>query len=489
MSESRLPADLSAWPKDAYQLLAVRSGVERRDLKRAYTALLRQFKPEHFPDHFRRIRDAYETVLRHVEWRERAATQAAAPPPEAARTDSIIAAAGMPPGQPKAERPRPSPQPGRNPLPPIASIEDQLEALWEQAIGGDPAAYLRLAALERQNPGRRELPVRLYWLLVVWPELDASRDPCDWLIRGIRSGRLSGPTAELYRRELEEQPAESLAPRSLELLNTAAELGQLADLVEWRWRAAGRLDRLDVIPAELTRLRPRFLPEAEELWARLLMAALDQLAWTLSPTQQTMADALCAELEQIEHLHIGLRHALERLDQLRSITAGWRKLQAGRTLSEEGEFLDLVRLSWLRPAEEIQPRVIRMVAELAENPRRALALFDRIHKVSSSVLAQVGQMIAGCTDRRAAAGPRPDPDHIQALARRSIEARYGSQYEPFRWHLLEFCLRERVAPEWLIAQRGEPLIQAPVAWQQFVRQVEADAPLRFVFAACVALEG
>jgi hypothetical protein len=491
MSESRLPDDLSAWPNDAYQLLAVQPGVERRDLKRAYTALLRQFKPEHFPDQFRRIRDAYETVLRHVEWRERFAAQSNSPADEGAgANDAIVPEAAKPPlSLHQPEHPRQSPAPGRNPVPPLASLDDQVESLWQKAIGGNEPAYLRLAALQRQNPGRRELPVRLYWLLVVWPELDSSRDPCDWLIHGMKMGRLSGPAAELYRRELDENPTEVLAPRSAELLGASAELARVADLAGRRWRAAGRLDRFDVILAEIARLRPRFIPEAEELWARLLMEALDQLAWTLSPTQQTTADALCAELDQIEHLHTGLRHGLERLDQLRSITAGWRKLHGGRLTTDNGELIELVRLSWLGPAEEIRPRVIRMVAELAANPRRGLALLDRIHQLSSSVLAQVGQMIGGCIDRPASVGPRPDPDHIQALARRSLEAASrGSQYESLRWPLLEFCLRERVSPEWLVAQRGEPLIQPLVAWQILVRQLEADAPLRFVYAACAALD-
>ena len=39
-----------------------------RDLKRAYTRLIRAYKPEQHPEQFRRIREAYETALRYVEW-------------------------------------------------------------------------------------------------------------------------------------------------------------------------------------------------------------------------------------------------------------------------------------------------------------------------------------------------------------------------------------------------------------------------------------
>jgi preprotein translocase subunit Sec63 len=56
MSDSGLPDDLSQWPRDPHELLGVTSNVDPRDLRRAYTRLIRTYKPEQYPEHLRRIR-------------------------------------------------------------------------------------------------------------------------------------------------------------------------------------------------------------------------------------------------------------------------------------------------------------------------------------------------------------------------------------------------------------------------------------------------
>ena len=212
MSDDRLPADLSAWPRDVYELLGVRRGVSRRELRKAYTALLRQFKPEHHPDHFRRIRDAYEAVLRNVEWQERQQPPApeepandSVPPVNFSRFTTIVDAnAAANPSHPI----RHSNEPPRANARRTGGLgwdawHDRFETLWNQAVAGDRDAYERLAGLEPLNSERRELYVRLYWLLVVWPELDPRREPCDWLVRGTAPagsrGRPPNSTAANWR--------------------------------------------------------------------------------------------------------------------------------------------------------------------------------------------------------------------------------------------------------------------------------------------------
>ena len=57
-----LPNDIGRWPKDPFKLLGVPFDVTPRDLKRAYTRRIRTYKPEHAPEEFRRIREAYDWV-------------------------------------------------------------------------------------------------------------------------------------------------------------------------------------------------------------------------------------------------------------------------------------------------------------------------------------------------------------------------------------------------------------------------------------------
>lgn len=65
MSDHELPEDLSLWPRDPYQLLGVKPGVTPKELRQAYTRLIRRFKPEQFPEHFRLIREAYDQARQH----------------------------------------------------------------------------------------------------------------------------------------------------------------------------------------------------------------------------------------------------------------------------------------------------------------------------------------------------------------------------------------------------------------------------------------
>ena len=143
---------------------------------------------------------------------------------------------------------------------------DEPELLWKLALAGDTTAYRRFVELESRSPGRRELCARLYWLLIAWPELDADRDPCDWLAHGMRASLLTGPLAELYGRELEQRPAEALTVRCADLLDCAASPSALADLIASRCRAAGKIDQFDIIAEDLEFLRNWFLPDAEEIW-------------------------------------------------------------------------------------------------------------------------------------------------------------------------------------------------------------------------------
>src|SRR5262245_8160594 len=63
-----LPEDPRHWPRDPFELLGVGPSATETDLRRAYTRLSRRFKPEHSPEAFRRVREAYEAALQHRKW-------------------------------------------------------------------------------------------------------------------------------------------------------------------------------------------------------------------------------------------------------------------------------------------------------------------------------------------------------------------------------------------------------------------------------------
>src|SRR4051812_38918873 len=81
MSVPDLPDDMADWPTDPFALLGVTPGASGADVKRAYTRLLRRFKPEHHPDQFRRIREAYEACQERAAWPRDDPVEVSPPPP------------------------------------------------------------------------------------------------------------------------------------------------------------------------------------------------------------------------------------------------------------------------------------------------------------------------------------------------------------------------------------------------------------------------
>jgi hypothetical protein len=62
MSQESEAPDWSLLPHSPQAFFGVEAAGDRKDLKRAYNRLLRQFKPEKFPAEFQRIREAYELL-------------------------------------------------------------------------------------------------------------------------------------------------------------------------------------------------------------------------------------------------------------------------------------------------------------------------------------------------------------------------------------------------------------------------------------------
>jgi len=63
VSGRNLPDDVSLWPTNPYELLGVSPHNDARVARRAYLGLVRRFKPEHAPEQFKRIREAYDEAI------------------------------------------------------------------------------------------------------------------------------------------------------------------------------------------------------------------------------------------------------------------------------------------------------------------------------------------------------------------------------------------------------------------------------------------
>ena len=53
--------------RDAFEILQIESTDDKRVIRRAYAALVRQYHPEEHPEEWQRIHDAYEIALKNAE--------------------------------------------------------------------------------------------------------------------------------------------------------------------------------------------------------------------------------------------------------------------------------------------------------------------------------------------------------------------------------------------------------------------------------------
>lgn len=467
MSEHLLPNDYSRWPDDPFALLGVARGVSERDLRRAYARLIRIYKPEQFPEQFRRIREAYETARHYAPFffpgESPPETSAAPAEPPAPEIDD--------PAPVHREHPAARPQP--------RSLADELDEAWSWAVAGDETrAYANLLTLYNLYPHNSTIRLRLYGLLSVAPELAPRRLPCDFLVEGLLLADGTGPGHELYRQEIEDHPEEALSDRFARLLARTSQPGLLATFVGWRWHAAGRLGRCAVIGDDLPGLRARLAAVQEQIWLSLLSSAADQLAWTAATgTSLGLVDCL-HEVAQLTHLQLRCPDVFDRLEYLEQVAAGWHALKAKGTVP--AELLELLRRYWTRPFAEVRRRLMDLLAAVSAAPEVWLGHLVCIHEVSPPLLSLFGKVLDSYQWTLDLEDDR-DPEDLMVLARDFLEDHGSLRYRVLRARLLTFCLREWIDPE-VAAQLA--VSQAVILYEKTRDTLANDWPLRLVYRAC-----
>lgn len=447
MTDHTLPDDWRQWPRDPFKLLGVAPGVTPRDLKRAYTRLIRLYKPEHHPEAFGRLREAYETLQRLVERGNYLVLDVSGDGAVSMRGNGAPSGSSdEAPAASSAERQAESaPCPAAHRAP---SRDEQLDERWRWAIEGNAErAYRGLCELHAQAPHLADACLRLYWLLSIEPRLDRERSPADWLATGLMASGLSGPLRELYRRELAANPAEAQTARSIALVDAPAADGHLIDLVVCRWNALARLGQaVEAIEADLKRLAPRLRAgDNDEAWARLLLAAADQLAFAEGGRAAKLLARCDADLNALVHLQFQLSGELDRLEFAREL--GSRARSLSRRTPVHDEFLEIVRLSWTADIGEMWPRFMAYLGTVAAAPAWSLKNFDAVAKSALPLLTQF-RVALQMLDRwlEPSAEARTDDELAAAIVDFALEIPSG-KYADWRLPLLGFCLREVIMPE------------------------------------------
>lgn len=444
--EHLLPDDTSSWPRNPFHLLGVEPGASPRDLKRAYHALIRRYKPEHHPEAFRLIRDAYETA-QHFQVSFEALSGAVDDTDDAPTTDDEPPA----PLPPTADRPAPT-------------------DWWEVACQGDEAAAYR-GLQEGLGTGRptEDDFLQLYWLRVTTPAVDPDRAPGDWLVRGVTA---CGPSAarirELLRRETLAAPEWALGDGLASLLGPETPFELALDVASWRWRAVRVLRRWAVIERDVAVLRARPGGVPREQRVRLLLDAATNFVWTLGSGGELVSSYRDEATRLAHELALNVDEELTRLEYAEAVVQGISRLNLKGV--DEGDLHRLLALSWDDRGPDLRPRLLAFLRPLARAPQRALTRLDVLHAHAPAALGLLRELTGD--PGRAPLDP-PAVDAVEAF----LASSSWSHYPAFRPALLDFCLRDMIPPA-SVSQ-----LVAPRGGTQLAQAVSTDWPLTLVYRA------
>jgi hypothetical protein len=454
MSEHVLPADPNEWPKDPYELLGVPRNVAARDLKRAYTQLIRQFKPEQKPDEFRRIRHAYDTIQQFIEW------------------GIVVAPAANGDGSKSPENPSTVDAP--------TAAEDEADRLWRDAIAGDPlSAYAGLRDLALRAPRRAELRLRLYWLATLFPHVDREHRPSRWLIEAVRDHGRQSPAFELLHRELLNFPEETL-PATASLIDLDWPASALVDLAKARWWGAMRIHDWISVRCDFDSLEQRIRPIDEAAWLRLVIAAIDTVMWwRQKPVAAEVYSRCRGEMRRLEHRAMQDGHLFDRLDYLAALTPAW---DAGAEYKMPPFLEQLIPLSWSAPFPCIRPMFEETLHEIVRRPHACLSSFDEVFGHAPLVLDYFGNLLSQYQERLTTPPSEPhSPAQLADLIAGLLAKIYVRWYGTMRTAILDFCLEEFVSAEMVAC--AAPIVgvntNAP-AVNNLRAAIGGDVPLRLV---------
>ncbi len=351
LPENSLSDDISEWPVSPYGILGLERNAERADVRRAYSGLIKRFRPETHPQHFQRIREAFETVLTVVEARGHASV-----------TVDL--------GQPGESERREFPEPGK---PLHASTIEQSELIWDR-FSKQPHVdqYIQLKAIAGTLETSAESFLIGYWMLRLRPDFAAAERPAEWLLRGLQAHGTDWRLVDLLMDESRRDQTLTHSDFSGHVAALIHNAELLCLYLLPRWNIVARCRHWDQLAGEITDARIRLFYDHPKAWFHLLVRVSELSIFAREPAARDLYRRTQKELTDLSHQQG--RHAddLEFLDMLSAVPvhsaayakgfSGSRKLD---TLIAESQ---IVRL------ETFRLRLMEVVQDWIKSPGQGLEI-------------------------------------------------------------------------------------------------------------------
>ena len=378
-----LPDDLSQWPDNNWELFGLDAqSASFNDLRKAYSKLIKLFRPETRPEHFQRIQKAFETLR-----------------------DMI---------QSKSDDDNPNKQPN-------ADSEDNeaiqrrrskcqktfLNKLYNQYINKadwDGAKKFLEDVIEPENSTKEkseeiadldEIPyLYMFWLqyTISPPDKDVFPDIIKYLIMGENVHQeeemsLSIKTLFFFLERKELSFKDGIYDYTMSRLDFPA----ILLLVNIRWlnlRFEDGFDDVDIILNDLKTLKKRFFSQNPKAWVRILIEAIEHLHWVNSSKTKDAIEFCMNEITQFPEFSQYCDERLDRLDRLEQTIESLKSIPLILPVD-----IDLIRMILLMSGNTVFTRyrrlVLKLAADLADDVLKAFMVFDYLNMYHSLVASQL----------------------------------------------------------------------------------------------------
>ncbi len=473
-------------------------GIGPREIRNSYVRLIRKYRPEQFPEQYRRIREAYE--------------QLRGTPGKTQSSRSSVPSANLPDGssnqQPVQKRRQPhAVDPtvirsgtnggARSSDEPPHDRQESSEVKSELPHGYDKkTAYRELRKIAITRPVFSHVFTYLYWLLRSDPSLDSECEPLDWIERGLDSMGFQETLAELFKREIANGADPGLKSRWMRrAMSMDARLSALL-LQSW-CDARVRAHQWEPMFSGLKSIREEILNRDSEQWFRLMLFVVDRVAWEDDAIAKQVYRACWNEMEGMSECHLSFAESLLYYDEYASLVVRMRQVEA-----KGGRLIKLacaaVRAGWrlraVRNIEKPLPKPVEnFVMEVLEDPTRALRQFDKIahletanrqleggHGRSGAVLLRyLNNLFSGSE----VTPGMPNMESQSGIIIEFLDDMGGQKYERLREPMLEFCQREVVSmSELLHVLRANPRYEVGRGDLRLSESLQSDESFRLVLA-------
>jgi hypothetical protein len=461
MNNQSLSENLEDWPVNLHEHFGVETNATERDLRRAYHRLIKVYRAEEYPNHFRKLTESYETLRAQIAYQE-SLTQKA-------EQDDDNDVGWFP-----------SPPPDRNPpesqSPSTETISQSL-MIWERA--GDERLGTVITQLEKYcqiSPREEEATLQLFWL----KKIHDGKPPFEFLENYLANVGLTGRAFQLYLNELDRVPEAATRAGCKSLLKQSANDPRLPELTRLVWFLQYHQKKIGLIEKDLDSLRDELIYDHPSVWKELIYQAAEIIALANLPKSNRLFEKLTEEMNQCNSIPSG-EWMESRWEMVRAISCD---APVPGTLSQE--LLSLIRDSMLQEEWELRHRLELIVLPWLTTYSIGLATLDKVKDWAS-----MGVFLFHRLTTRSRADDYMHyvegfNDHLRPAVIEFVRTVNFKQYLNFRLEVVRFCRQEDISLELFLnalleAQRDHsPQL---LVSDEIVRLLNDDLPLKALIAA------